>query len=58
MDERHNYVKKINRMIANGQIPFKVGLGHLYIAHDDWCAVYKDGLCNCDPDIKYKPPES
>jgi len=27
-------------------------LVRLHIFHDEWCAIYEGGACNCNPDIK------
>jgi hypothetical protein len=44
----HNYLKKIaelERELAPGSV------WNALVAHDDSCAIFKDGECNCDPDI-------
>jgi len=46
----HNYVKKLDKMIADGSINI-TGISTARIAHDGWCAINKGGECNCDPDI-------
>ncbi len=56
MQQEHNYMKKIRRMVADGQIPAEAGLSHLSIRHDDWCGIFKGGVCNCDPEITYFRP--
>jgi hypothetical protein len=25
---------------------------HVMIYHDDWCAIFEGGLCNCNPDVE------
>jgi hypothetical protein len=50
----HNYVKKLNRLIALGALPVGVGLHQLDIAHDAWCRLYKGKHCNCDPDLQLR----
>jgi hypothetical protein len=47
----HNHRLKQDRLVAEGKIPLKPGLLHIGVAHDDWCAIFKGGFCNCDPDI-------
>jgi hypothetical protein len=45
-----NYLPKL---LALGS-PGVLERGAVYcatVAHDDWCAIYKDRPCNCDPDI-------
>ena len=27
---------------------------HQDVYHDDWCAIYKGGQCNCNPDIRIR----
>jgi len=29
------------------------GVHHVVVYHDTWCSIYRDGGCNCEPDIKY-----
>ena len=45
-----NYREKAVQQ-ARQLIGAKPGLYHQYIAHDDWCAIWSVGKCNCDPDI-------
>ncbi len=45
-----NFQRKIRHLQKRGVIP-AVGVGFLIIAHDDWCAIYGGGCCDCDPDI-------
>ena len=52
----HNYIKKINRLYAEGKLNTNVGLHMLNISHDDWCDIFDGGLCNCDPDIELAEP--
>jgi hypothetical protein len=47
----HNYLKKISRRVAEGTWPEFVGLGDLFIEHDDFCLIFHGGECNCDPFI-------
>lgn len=48
--QQHNYMKKIIQLKADGKIELDVA--NVYVSHDTWCAVYKGGYCNCNPDIK------
>lgn len=50
----HNYLKKIERMVASGELTPTVGLNDLTVAHDDWCLVFSGRECNCDPDITFR----
>lgn len=45
-----NYQAKLMRMIESGQIKFDA-VQHVSVKHDDWCRIYTDGFCDCDPDI-------
>lgn len=42
---QHNYLKKIARL------KITAGVQQLNVQHDDWCAVYTGGYCDCDPFI-------
>jgi hypothetical protein len=49
-----NYQTKLSRLIEEGRIsPDKLrgGVWHIDVAHDTWCAVYRYGVCDCNPDI-------
>jgi hypothetical protein len=51
-DPRHNYIKKLNRLIAEGKLaPGDVARNKLTIEHDEWCPIDDDGICDCDPEI-------
>ncbi len=26
----------------------------ILVTHDDWCAIYRGGCCDCDPDVSIK----
>ena len=52
--KEHNYVVKIREMEINGQIPRTKGVYHLHIYHDNWCGIYKNKLCDCDPELKFE----
>ena len=60
---KHNFYRKILRLHIAGLIP-QACLSEITILHDDWCAIYFGGYCNCDPDIQLPitplviPPES
>lgn len=52
MDE-HNYMKKILNLVAEGKLdPAPGEVRHVYTLHDDWCAFWDGGLCNCDCEIE------
>ena len=50
---QHNYVAKVEEFIRTHNIP-RGKLSMIDIAHDEWCAIHKGGLCNCDPEIRWK----
>lgn len=35
----------------------KPGLHHVAVYHDDWCAIFKEQLCDCDPDVELMATE-
>jgi hypothetical protein len=50
-----NYLTKLNRMLAAGQIRLKgTGVHVLDVTHEDWCAIYQGKTCDCDPDVKLR----
>jgi len=51
---QHHYVKKLNRLIAQGALPVGVGVHQLDVCHDHWCRIYKGKRCNCVPDLRLK----
>ena len=46
----HNYAKKLLRYVE--QTTLKSGERHIKVSHDDWCAFFTGGVCNCDPEIR------
>jgi hypothetical protein len=54
---RHNHVRKLQRLLAEGKLAVKPGaLQGLEVLHDDWCALLtRGGYCNCDPIIEVRP---
>lgn len=47
----HNYHREIERLQQRGV--FKPGEVILIdVEHDEWCGVYSDKRCDCDPDIR------
>lgn len=49
-----NYVRKLRYLHRIGALPREVGLHMVEVYHDDWCGIYKDQRCQCDPDIRLK----
>lgn len=55
--KRHNYQKAIEQAIDAGKVPMipgTVAVMHTY--HDDWCAFWTGGACNCSPTIELEYP--
>jgi len=52
---KHNYYKKLMKLVAQGQVP-RGRLADVDIYHDSWCRIYGGGYCNCDPEVKLRPP--
>jgi hypothetical protein len=51
-----NYVFKVRQFVA--QHPELEGkYTDLDIRHDNWCAIYRSGPCNCDPDVELLKPQ-
>ena len=49
----HNYKKKVLRFVMTHRDSFPVGeVTKIDVKHDDWCAIFKGGVCNCNPIIK------
>lgn len=49
---QHNYQALLFELASKGKLPTEVGLHHVYIAHDDWCGIWADGHCDCDPEVE------
>jgi hypothetical protein len=48
----HNYQKKLATLEEQGQLTFAPGLHDMVVRHDDWCGVFRDQRCDCDPEIE------
>jgi hypothetical protein len=48
--QQHNYVRKLRYLIRTGAIPRMVGYHPLQVDHDDWCNIWQQRFCNCNPD--------
>ena len=57
-DQPHNYIEKLVQYAK--QTPLGIGEHHMEVLHDDWCAWFKGGRCNCHPIIgpRAGPPNS
>lgn len=51
---RHNYAEVIARL--QGLHPGVVYQAHVY--HDEWCAVFSGGYCNCEPEVTVERAEA
>jgi hypothetical protein len=51
----HNYWEKLLRFVEQWPLP-PGRITEVDVCHDDWCAIYQGGYCNCDPEIKLRPP--
>ncbi len=45
----HNYIRLIEHYVPKDLM--KSGVYMIHTAHDDWCAIYKKGNCDCRPEI-------
>lgn len=52
---KHNYYRKLLELYEEGKVPSK-SVTDVDIYHDDWCAIYRGGYCNCEPEIKLRLP--
>lgn len=52
---KHNYYKKLLQLYDQGTLG-KPGLTEIDICHDDWCAIYRGGYCNCNPEVRVRLP--
>jgi hypothetical protein len=52
---KHNYYKKLMELLEQGKLP-PGRVTDVDICHDDWCRIYRGGYCDCDPEIKLRPP--
>jgi len=49
-----NYLKKISATAQ--QLQLAPGLHIVQVLHDDWCAIWRDGECNCEPEVRLSAP--
>ena len=52
----HNYMPLLLKAAAILQAKGEVtpGINDITIKHDDWCDIYHNGYCNCEPLIGWK----
>lgn len=57
-EDRYNYIRKLNALVAAGLLPLPHDKGrppivHLHIHHDDDCPILRGKKrCSCDPEIR------
>ena len=44
------YMDRIFKALANGVINAGAAK-HIQVSHDEWCKIYSNEACNCDPDL-------
>jgi len=49
--EKSNYIKKIDDLLKPIYKGTKGSINHIKIEHDNWCDVYKQKACNCNPNV-------
>ena len=50
---RPNYIRAIKVATATGRVkPIPGTVNHIAVRHDDWCLIFKGGVCNCDPEVE------
>jgi hypothetical protein len=54
MPQQDNYIVKIQQMWQAGTLPRDVGLHQVSVSHDDWCGIFQQQRCDCDPDVQLK----
>lgn len=52
----HNYYKRVNEFYAKHGPAGGAGKTDITVVHDDWCGVYEDCYCNCNPVVRWGTP--
>ena len=52
----HNYMKRLELFWTKQRYP--LGIYQSTVSHDDWCNIYKNKDCNCNPIITLKNVET
>ncbi len=48
-----NYRQAVRALLSSGQLPIRPGtVTHVEVLHDDWCAFWQGGVCDCEPEIR------
>ena len=48
------YMRQLSELCRKGKLPSDAGLYHLDVYHDDNCAIWQGGACDCDPVLKVR----
>ena len=54
----HNYLEPYLKAAFEAMETGLIERGRVTIAnvmHDEWCDIYRGGICNCDPQIEFQP---
>ena len=54
----HNYQRLLAEATAEAMDKGVIERGRVTITnvwHDEWCDIYRGGICNCDPKIEFQP---
>lgn len=49
------YKARLLELYRQGKLPTGPGLYHADVYHDDDCAHWRGGACDCEPDVKIRP---
>jgi hypothetical protein len=52
---KHNYYRKVMELVERGELP-PDRVSEVDVYHDDWCRIYHGGYCNCNPEVRLRPP--
>ena len=52
---KHNYFKKVLELLEKVEVvPGRIAEVDVY--HDDGCALYRGEYCDCEPEVRLRPP--
>ncbi len=55
--QRHNHIRAIIQVLECLSImELESELISFYVQHSDWCHIFKNEFCNCDPQVSMVPP--
>ncbi len=49
-----HYLEKIEAIARQQQL--SPGLHNVQVLHDDWCSIWRDGECDCEPEVRLSAP--